>query len=163
MRKMYGLRQPGTDLWVTRFCFNIGDEYNNVEFGPFEKAKTYSKKHTAQGLATKANKQLKKYGTTIEVVEFDLVEVKNKPLPAGWEEFKKYVDEEIQKVKPLFPNYPPYIPTSPCDGDKPSPWERRRKSYDLPDIWCGRKPQNEPIMMNTPENPSLMIVSATGE
>lgn len=147
MRKVYAIRAVGTDKWAVSF------RQDRANLGLFENARFYNKIGPARGLATKSTKS---NGIALEVVEFSLEEVKPAKAP-NWDEFKKYVDEEIQKVKPLFPNYPPYIPTSPCDGDKPSPWERRRK----PDIWCGRKPQNEPIMMNTPENPSLMVACST--
>lgn len=164
MKKIYGLRRVGTDLWVKKFCSNIGEEYYNVGLGTLAKAKLYSRKCTAQGLATKANKGVTNPNLMLEVVEFDLTEVKPEKAP-NWEEFKKYIDEEIAKIKPLKPLTPftPWNPAPhPIDEDKS--WQpRRRPPWNQPEVWCGGKPPNEPIMMNTAENQSLMVASATGE
>lgn len=147
MKKMFAIRAVGTDKWAVSFSAN------RANLGLFENARLYNKIGPAKGLA---NKSFKKNGVALEVVEFDLSEVKKSP--PDWKEFKKYVDEEIAKVKPIFPAMP-FVPV-----DQGDPWRpHRRPPWKQPEVWCGTKPPNEPIMMNTPENPSLMVASATGE
>ncbi len=150
MKKIYGIRKIGTDLWASSFSCG------KANLGPFgHNTRLFRKIGPAKGLANKHNKLTDNY---VEVVEFDLSEVKKSP--PDWKEFKKYVDEEIAKVKPLTPFIPHPAPYYPVEQD--DPWRpHRRPPWKQWEAWCGTKPPNEPIMMNTPENPSLMVACST--
>lgn len=150
MRKVYAIRAVGTDKWVVSF------RQDRANLGSFENARFYNKIGPARGLATKSTKS---NGIALEVVEFSLEEVKPAKAPS-WDEFKKYVDNEIAKVKPLTT---PWV-SPPYSGDEDSPWQPKRRPPWKHEIWCQAELEDKKAqLMNTEVNTSLMTPSNTGD